>query len=122
MTISPRRTSSALRVIALAVATTALVASSTLVMADPRDDQHNAQSDHASAQWGQNYGATQHSYHNGDRIGQNDWNNSAPVDYRSHHLNRPPRGYEWREHNGQYVLAAVATGVIMSVILDSGQR
>ena len=118
MTTSPRRTATALRSIALAVATTALVASSTVAMAQrydqPRDDQRG--------QWGQNYGDNQHTFQRGDRVGQNDWNNSQRVDYRSRHLNRPPRGYEWREHNGQYVLVAVATGVIMSVILDNNRR
>ena len=115
MTISSGRKSIALRAIAVAVATTSLVASSTIVMASPRDD-------HQNAQWGQDYGASQHDFHRGDHMGQNDWNSSQRVDYRSHHLNRPPNGYEWREHNGQYVLAAIATGVIMSVILDSAHH
>ncbi|MEE7567174.1 RcnB family protein, partial [Xanthomonas sp. Kuri4-3] len=29
---------------------------------------------------------------------------------------RPPRGHEWRRVDNQYVLIAVATGVIASVI------
>ena len=27
-------------------------------------------------------------------------------------------GYEWREHNGKYVLVAIATGLIASVLLN----
>jgi Ni/Co efflux regulator RcnB len=50
-------------------------------------------------------------------MGYNDWQHATPVDYRAHHLNAPPRGYEWRQSNGQYVLAAVATGAIASIIL-----
>jgi Ni/Co efflux regulator RcnB len=54
-------------------------------------------------------------------MGQNDWNGAQPVDYRARHLRQPPRGYEWRESNGQYVLAAVATGVIASIMLSGGR-
>jgi len=38
------------------------------------------------------------------------------INYREHHLRAPPRGYEWRMVDGNYVLAAVATGVIASVV------
>jgi len=38
--------------------------------------------------------------------GYNDWNGAQRVDYRQHNLRAPPRGYEWRESNGQYILAA----------------
>lgn len=44
------------------------------------------------------------------------------ANYRAYHLNAPPRGYEWRRSNsGEYILAAVATGVILSVILNAGR-
>jgi Ni/Co efflux regulator RcnB len=74
------------------------------------------------------HGPAPHSYvkhsewRKGAKIQQNDWNRGAQVDYRSHHLNAPPRGYEWREVDGNYVLAAVATGIIASVIVDSAAR
>jgi Ni/Co efflux regulator RcnB len=45
-----------------------------------------------------------------------DWKRGERVDYHEHHLRAPPRGYEWREVDGNYVLAAVATGVIASVV------
>jgi Ni/Co efflux regulator RcnB len=49
-----------------------------------------------------------------------DWNRAERVDnYRDYHLSAPPRGYEWREVDGNYVLAAVATGVIASVVVAS---
>jgi Ni/Co efflux regulator RcnB len=38
------------------------------------------------------------------------------VDYRSHHLRHPPRGYQWVQADNNYVLVAVATGLIASVI------
>jgi Ni/Co efflux regulator RcnB len=48
-----------------------------------------------------------------------DWKRGEQVDYKAHKLKEPPRGYEWREVDGNYVLAAVATGVIASVIAES---
>ena len=42
---------------------------------------------------------------------------TAASDYRHYRLSEPPRGYEWREVDGNYVLAAVATGVIASVVI-----
>jgi Ni/Co efflux regulator RcnB len=49
-----------------------------------------------------------------------DWNRAQRVDnWRNYHLSAPPRGYEWREVDGNYVLAAVATGVIASVVAAS---
>jgi Ni/Co efflux regulator RcnB len=77
----------------------------------------------ASAQghpgWGQDQGAS-HQWNKGEHMGYNDWQTAQPVDYRAHHLRAPPSGYEWRESNGQYVLAAVATGLVASIILASG--
>jgi Ni/Co efflux regulator RcnB len=70
--------------------------------------------------WAQDRGQG-HSWSRGQRMGYNDWNNATQVDYRSHNLRRPPRGYEWRESNGQYVLGALATGLIASAILNSGR-
>lgn len=39
-------------------------------------------------------------------------------DWRGHHLSEPPRGYHWVEVNGDYVLAAIATGVILDTLLQ----
>jgi Ni/Co efflux regulator RcnB len=48
-----------------------------------------------------------------------DWKRAQPVDYRRYHLKAPPRGYEWRSVDGNYVLAAIATGVIASAVVAS---
>jgi Ni/Co efflux regulator RcnB len=71
------------------------------------------------AGWGHDQGAS-HKWRQGERMGYNDWQHAQPVDYRAHHLRAPPRGYQWRQSNGQYVLAAVATGAIASIILAAG--
>jgi Ni/Co efflux regulator RcnB len=55
----------------------------------------------------------------GSHISHDDWNRGEQVDWHAHHLRQPPRGYEWREVDGNYVMAAVATGVIASVIIAS---
>ena len=58
-------------------------------------------------------------WHKGARIGHDDWNRGAKIDYRHYHLSAPPHGYEWREVDGNYVLAAAATGLISSVVIAS---
>ncbi len=54
----------------------------------------------------------------GGYVGRGDWDRGYRVDYRRYHLSRPPYGYEWRRVNDNYVLAAVATGLIASVIIN----
>lgn len=54
----------------------------------------------------------------GGRIDRNDWNRGRRVsDYRRYHLQRPPRGYEWRRVDNQYILAAAATGLIAALVI-----
>ena len=40
------------------------------------------------------------------------------ADWHARHLSPPPRGYHWVEANGDYVLAAIATGVILDTLLS----
>jgi Ni/Co efflux regulator RcnB len=79
---------------------------------DDRRDDHRGQ---PSA--GQGY--DHHNWHRGGRVDRNEWRNGHRVDYRSRHLRKPPRGYEWREVNGDYVLGAVATGLIADLLLNN---
>jgi len=104
-----------MKALTLAVAVSALAIGAAGVAA--------AQTDHAGYNhpgWGQDQGAS-HQWQRGERMGYNDWSTAQPVDYRQHHLSRPHRGYEWRESNGRYVMAAVATGVIASAIINGGR-
>jgi len=48
-----------------------------------------------------------------------DWDRGEKVDWHARHLRKPPHGYEWRQVDGNYVLAAAATGIIASVIARS---
>ena len=39
-------------------------------------------------------------------------------DWRHHHLSAPPRGYQWVQVGPDYVLAAIATGVILNLVVN----
>jgi Ni/Co efflux regulator RcnB len=39
-------------------------------------------------------------------------------DWRAHHLHAPPRGYQWVQVGSDYVLVAVATGIIAQLLLN----
>jgi Ni/Co efflux regulator RcnB len=50
----------------------------------------------------------------GAKIQQEDWNRGDKVDYKQKHLSRPPAGNEWRQVDGNYVMAK-QDGTIVSV-------
>jgi Ni/Co efflux regulator RcnB len=81
------------------------------MMMDRRDDHHdNRMMDRRD----------HHDWRRGGRIERGDWDRGERVrDYHRYHLSRPPRGYEWRRVDNNYVLAAVAGGLIASVIAAS---
>ena len=59
----------------------------------------------------------------GDKLSSEYRGNQYVVsDWKSNHLRQPPRGYHWVRANNQYVLAAVATGIIADIIMMSNQR
>jgi Ni/Co efflux regulator RcnB len=41
------------------------------------------------------------------------------VDYRRHHLRAPPRGYQWVQVDNNYVMVALASGLIASIIANN---
>ncbi len=56
-------------------------------------------------------------WYKGGRIERDDWNRGERInDYGYYRLSRPPLGYEWRRVDDNYVLAAVAGGLISSII------
>lgn len=58
----------------------------------------------------------------GGRIDRHDWNRGRRIaDYRRYKLQRPPRGYEWRQVDNNFVLAAAATGLIAALVI-AGSR
>jgi Ni/Co efflux regulator RcnB len=58
-------------------------------------------------------------WHKGAKIKKADWGRGEHIDYAHYHLQAPPHGYEWREVDGNFILAATATGVIATVIAES---
>ncbi len=60
-----------------------------------------------------------HEWHHGEHVDRGEWRSARRVDYREYHLRRPPYGYEWRAYDGRFILAAIATGVIVDIILNA---
>lgn len=87
---------------------------------DHHDEHHD---DHAQDHHDEHHDNHAYVRHNewrkGARMNHDDWNRGERVDYHRYRLKAPPRGYEWRQVDGNYVMAAVATGVIASVIAAS---
>ena len=94
-----------------ALAASVLLAMAVMANAQVRADEHDSRDSH------------QYVHHDdwkkGAKMRDEDWKRGAHIDYKERHLQEPPRGYEWREVDGNYVLAAVATGVIATVVAES---
>lgn len=62
----------------------------------------------------------QHQYHPGGRMPPQYRSHQYVVDdWRGHRLSAPPRGYHWVQTGGDYVLVAIATGIILQLILSN---
>jgi Ni/Co efflux regulator RcnB len=60
-----------------------------------------------------------HSFRRGDRLPSRYRNHQYVVNnWREHRLRPPPRGYQWVQTGGDYVLAAIATGLIADLIIN----
>jgi len=60
-----------------------------------------------------------HNFYRGGRLPQQYRGYQYVVeDWRGHRLTPPPRGYHWVQTGGDYVLVAVATGIIASILLN----
>lgn len=60
-----------------------------------------------------------HSYYRGQRLPAEYRSRQYVVnDWRSHRLSAPPRGYQWVQTGGDYVLVAIATGIILQLFLN----
>jgi len=59
-------------------------------------------------------------FHRGERLSPEYRSRQYVVeDWRGHHLSAPPRGYHWVQTGGDYVLVAIATGVILQLLLNN---
>lgn len=61
-----------------------------------------------------------HQYHRGDRLpAEYRHHNYVVDDWRGHGLSAPPRGYQWVQNGSDYLLIAVATGIIAQLLLNN---
>ncbi|HUN84543.1 MAG TPA: RcnB family protein [Terracidiphilus sp.] len=93
---------------ALAVATVAVALTGGLAVAQDHPDNHHAEQH-------QRY-VKHNEWRKGAHIRNEDWSRGEQVDWHAHHLRRPPNGYEWRQIDGNFVLAN-SSGVIFSVVV-----
>jgi Ni/Co efflux regulator RcnB len=93
---------------------TALIASLVLAVAVTMANTQALADEHGNQQY-----VHHEEWKKGAKIRDEDWKRGDQVDYQARHLRAPPHGYEWRQVDGNYVLAAVATGVIASVVAAS---
>lgn len=65
-------------------------------------------------------GGPRHDMRRGQRLHQEYRNNRYVVsDWRERRLSAPPRGHHWVRAGNDYVLAAIATGIIAQVLLSN---
>ena len=61
-----------------------------------------------------------HRFHRGERLSAEYRHRHYVVDdWRGHQLSAPPRGYHWVQMGGDYVLVAIATGIIVQLMLNN---
>ena len=66
------------------------------------------------------YQAGYRAWRRGDRLPSYYAGRYRQVDYRREHLRAPPRGYHYvRDDRGDYLLVGIATGVILSILLNN---
>jgi Ni/Co efflux regulator RcnB len=105
---------------ATAAALIGLTSLSSAALAQPGPDRHSQSGfDRHDDRGGPPDRGGGHNWRKGQRISHDEWRRYQTVDWRRHHLRQPPRGYEWRQVNGDYVLAAATTGLIASIIAGS---
>jgi Ni/Co efflux regulator RcnB len=81
------------------------------------EDQNNRGRDE-HAQQDERGAGPNHAYHRGDRLPAAEHRKEYEVnDWRSRNLRQPPEGHHWVRSGNDYVLAAIATGVIADIAL-----
>ena len=98
----------------------AAVAAPAISMAqDDHHDDRRTEQRHDDQRHDERGAGPDHNWHKGDRIPATYRDKRYEVsDWKAHNLHQPPSGYHWVNVNGDYVLAAVATGVIADMLLN----
>jgi Ni/Co efflux regulator RcnB len=83
--------------------------------------QDNRQFDQRDGRWNErrpDYNARGPEFRRGGYIPREYRMRAYEVDYHQHHLSPPPYGHRWVQVGADYVLIAIATGVIANIILS----
>lgn len=88
---------------------------------DYRDNQgRNWGRDRNDQRRGERGAGPNHQFYRGDRLPPEYRHRQYVVDdWRGHRLQAPPRGYHWVQSGGDYMLVAIATGVILQLLLNN---
>ena len=86
-----------------------------------RDDrQDERRGDMRGEMRGERGAGPDHAFYRGGRLPpQYRQYNYVVEDWRGHRLSAPPRGYHWVQTGGDYVLVAIATGLILQILLNN---
>lgn len=96
--------------LALGVLSASLIGGSAYAQDQHDRDHHDNDKDH--------HHYVQHKeWKRGQHIRHEDWDRGEQVDYRQYHLNAPPRGYEWRMIDGNYVMVNIGNFTIRTVVV-----
>ena len=83
------------------------------------NDNNNRNRDNAGDHRDERGAGPDHEFRRGDRLPPQYHNRQYVVDdWRGHNLSAPPRGYHWVQSGSDYVLVAIATGVILNLMLS----
>ena len=53
-----------------------------------------------------------HHWARGEHVPQEYWHHGHEIDWRTHHLRRPPHNYHWVQTEDQYALVGINTGIV----------
>jgi Ni/Co efflux regulator RcnB len=87
---------------------------------DRREDRREERLDDRRGDWrGERGAGPDNAFYRGGRLPPYYRTSNYVVDdWRGHRLSAPPRGYHWVQTGGDYVLVAIATGIILQILLN----
>ncbi|QNA87636.1 hypothetical protein G4G28_02560 [Massilia sp. Dwa41.01b] len=89
---------------------------------DDRYDRHDGRRDNDARRYDRDdyRGGSRHDFRRGERLSQEYRSDRYVVsDWRARRLSAPPYGHHWVRAGNDYVLAAIATGIIAQVLLNN---
>ncbi len=105
----------------LLIAATALsLVAGSAAMAQPyHNDRHDSRNERHDNRYDRHDNGKHRGWARGQRLPSEYRTRGHYVDYRRHHLRAPPRGYQWVQVDNNYVMVALATGLIASIIASN---